>query len=128
METATALRTAVIARLIDLLKVLGVSQHEIARRAGVKQPFVSQWARGVRPVPDHHRLLLLTLLKETWQQYLKDTDINSIVDAVESGAVPNAPAWLALNSRKMQEVREALDAYNVAVHRLSEHEHPGSDL
>jgi transcriptional regulator with XRE-family HTH domain len=125
METATALHTAVIARLIDLLKALGVSQYDIANRLGVKQPLVSQWTRGVRPVPDHHRRALLTLLQESWQQFLQNTDIAAMVQ--ELGSRPSLEALNAYHARHAP-VYGALKAYNISARRLMETEHPGHGL
>lgn len=124
METTTALHTVMIARLINLLKALGISQYAIARRAGVKQPLVSQWARGVRPVPDHHQHLLFTLLQEVWQQHRQSTDIPAIDEAMRSGAVPDIFTWYA----QQRPIYDAYEAYTIAAKRLMDVEHPGSGL
>jgi transcriptional regulator with XRE-family HTH domain len=50
--------------LIEQLKFLGWEQKDIAKRLGVSEAYVSQWATGKRPVSKRHERPLLRLVEE----------------------------------------------------------------
>lgn len=59
-------------RLIEILKLCGVSQQQMADRLGIAKTSVSAWAHGTRPMPHKHELVLLAWAKEAEQAALEE--------------------------------------------------------
>ncbi len=65
----------------EIAKELGMTQKQLAEHIGVKEDTVSQWARGINPIPKWALKMFELLKKEQRYQSLEE-DLNKMASIV----------------------------------------------